>query len=123
MSDPDTIWNRAAEGTGGEEGDDALAALLVLHGMVMNGGLVNAIEVAEEEELHAAVEGYRFFGLDDAADLIVETQSALDNDADPEILETMKDGEFYDLVPDDETVYDAFAAKLRDEPSAFAAAD
>lgn len=123
MSDPDKIWNRAAEGLGGEDGDDALAALLVVHGMVMNGGLVNALEVVDEEQLHAAIEGYRFFGLDEAADLIVETQAALDDDADPETLEATKDGEFYDIVPDDDTVYDAFLAKHEEEPTAFAATD
>lgn len=123
MTDPDSIWNRAAAGPGGEDGDDALAALLVLHGMVMNGGLVNALDVIDEEQLHAAIEGYRFLGLDDAADLIVETQAALDNDADPEVLEATKDGEFYDLVPDDDTVYDAFLAKFEEEPTAFASVD
>lgn len=123
MSDPDSIWNRAAEGLGGEDGDDALAAMLVLHGMVMNGGLVNALDVIDEEQLHAAVEGYRFFGLDEAADLIVETQGELEDDADPESLEATRDGEFYDIVPDDETVYDAFLARLREEPEAFAPAN
>lgn len=122
MNDADRIWNRAAEGKGGELGDDALAALLLLHNTIMNGGLVNALDTVDEEQIASAIEGYRFFKLDDAADLIVTVLTELENDVDPEELEDTYDGDFYDLVPDDETVYEAFEAKLADEPTAFAAA-
>ncbi len=120
MSDIDKIWNRAASGDGGEQGDEALAALLLFHGTVMNGGLVNALEVLDEEQIASGVEGYRFFGFDDAAALIVETQVELEDDADPEELEESKDGEFFDLIDDDETVYEALERKLADDPAAFA---
>lgn len=120
MSDIDKIWNRAASGDGGEQGDEALAALLLFHGTVMNGGLVNALEVLDEEQIASAVEGYRFFGFDDAAALIIETQVELEDDADPEELEESKDGEFFDLIDDDETVYEALERKLADDPAAFA---
>jgi hypothetical protein len=120
VTDADKIWNRAVQGTGGEHGDDALAALLVLHGTVMNGGLVNALETLDEEQVAAAVEGYRYFGFDEAADLIVETRIEIDNDADPGELEETRDGEFFDLVDDDETVYEAFTRKLADDPAGFA---
>lgn len=120
MSDIDKIWNRAAAGDGGEQGDEALAALLLFHGTVMNGGLVNALEVLDEEQIAAAIGGYRFFGFDDAAALIVEAQSELEDDADPEEVEESKDGEFFDLIDDDETVYEALERKLAEDPAAFA---
>ena len=48
LSLADQIWNRAALESGGpaaREGDRALAALLLAHGMVMNGGVGHALEV------------------------------------------------------------------------------
>lgn len=117
------IWNRAAAGEGGEDGDNALAALLLFHGTVMNGGLANCLEVLDEEQVRNAISGYRFFGFEEAANLIVEALRDLDNDVDPEELEETYDGDFFDLVPDDEIVSEAFEAKLAEDPAAFAPVD
>jgi len=67
---PDQIWNRAALERGGDApraGDQALAALLVVHGLVMNGGVHHAIECVAATELAAAADGYAFFGLNEVA--------------------------------------------------------
>ena len=50
LSDQSRVWNRAALDAGGEaplQGDAALAALLALHGMIMNGGIDHALEALD----------------------------------------------------------------------------
>jgi hypothetical protein len=56
LSTADRVWNRAALDAGGSpprEGDRALAALLLAHGMIMNGGVDHAVEALSAEELAA----------------------------------------------------------------------
>ena len=59
MTSADRVWNRAALEAGGDSpglGDRALASLLLVHGLVMNGGVHRAIECVEPAELVAAVD-------------------------------------------------------------------
>jgi hypothetical protein len=72
MSEPnaDRVWNRAALEAGGPspaKGDRALAALLLAHGLVMNGGVHHALRCMQPAELMAAAEGFSFFSLADVA--------------------------------------------------------
>ena len=70
MTQADRVWNRAALQSGGDSpgpGDRALAALLLVHGLVMNGGVHHAMECVEPDELLAAADGYSFFGLEAVA--------------------------------------------------------
>jgi hypothetical protein len=68
------VWNRAAMKKGGptpRAGDAALSALLLAHGMVMNGGVFHAVaDALNPEEMAAACEGFRFFGFDEVAELL-----------------------------------------------------
>jgi hypothetical protein len=52
------------------EGNLALSALLLVHGLVMNGGVFHAVEAVSDEELRSACAGFRYFGFSDAADLL-----------------------------------------------------
>jgi hypothetical protein len=73
LNDETAVWNRAAMESGGpspREGDRALADLLLVHGLVMNGGVFHAVEVVSKEELRAACVGLRYFGFDAAAELL-----------------------------------------------------
>ena len=52
----DLIWNRACSGmiTEFRPGDRALAGLLGAHGLIMNGGVLHAVECLAENELSEA---------------------------------------------------------------------
>ena len=62
------IWNRAC----GQDrlrslpGDRAFADLLLAHGLVVNGGVLHAVECLTAAELSDAESGYQFYGLDGA---------------------------------------------------------
>ena len=111
------VWNRAALEGGGpapREGDKALNALLLFHGMGMNGGLAHAIEVLNEVEFRAAVEGYRFFRLDELADFLKSISDLPEEDLEE------RDGEYYEFVPDDSFLDEKFQAYFRKDPESFA---
>ena len=111
------IWNRAALEMGGpkpEVGDSALSALLLLHGMAMNGGISHAVEVLSAAEFDSALDGYRFFGLHDVVELLVG--AAFADDGGFEKLDEMY-GRF---IPSDSTLSDAFEAKFAASPLSFA---
>ena len=62
----DAIWNRAALEQGGpnpKPGDVALAALILAHGLVMNGGVHHAVACLTEDEIDAAVAGFSYLGI------------------------------------------------------------
>src|SRR5688500_6092656 len=65
------VWNRAHwDGRGWTAtypGDRALADLLLAHGETFHGGVHHVIEALSAKALAAALDGYRFFGLDAAA--------------------------------------------------------
>ncbi|GAA4896835.1 hypothetical protein GCM10025789_13350 [Tessaracoccus lubricantis] len=124
MSNLDRIWNRALDGGADGDGDLALAAALVFHGMVMNGGALHAVETIDPEELAEAKDGYRWLGLDQVADLItrIEAEAAALAPGDVEAvedLETSADDDYYALIPDDAALQEALAARYDEEPDAF----
>ncbi|HHT13363.1 MAG TPA: hypothetical protein GX013_09410 [Propionibacterium sp.] len=124
MTSLERIWNRAADNGGDGDGDLALAAVLNLHGMVMNGGLLNALETIDPEELADAKDGYRWLGLDSVADLIVQVEAeaseipAGDLEAIDD-LEVQADDDYYRIVPDDAALQEALEARYAEEPDAF----
>lgn len=124
----DAVWNRAAMGAGGPnalEGDRSLAALLRLHNETMSGGLLHAVtEGLSDAEYSAALDGYGYFGLVDAAEVIstvrtTATRSNLDDD-DLDDLESEADARYHAVVPTDQTLVDAFAQRFEADRSAFA---
>jgi hypothetical protein len=48
----------------------ALASLLLLHGMAMNGGLEHLVECLGDKGFADGIQGFRFFGLVDLADVL-----------------------------------------------------
>jgi hypothetical protein len=120
------IWNRAAVDSGGPEarkGDRALAGMLRAHGLVMNGGVWHAVELLPRDELDSAVMGYAFYGMSKVGALLERTRQLTEREQD-EPLDTdgaaTLDGEYWSLVPGDETLVDAFERHYRARPDLYA---
>lgn len=128
MTDPDEIWNRACDPFAPftHPGDAALAAVLLCHGMAMNGGLLHAVQAMEPEQRERAVAGFRLLGLDAAAGAVevVARQAAALPGRDPaaeERLEVEAGRRYGEALPDwDETIERAFRAHLQQHPEAYA---
>lgn len=122
------IWDRAAMDTCGPEarpGDRALAAALGIHGIAMNGGLAHTIEFHTPEELAAGCAGFRYFGLDEAADAIEWLAGQVERDPDgssDRIAELERDAErrYDEVIPTDAAFVDRFRVMLSSHPDQFA---
>lgn len=106
-------------------GDVALTAALSLHSLAMSGGLLDAVERTEPSALDAAQSGYRWLGLDAAAQVVAGVRSeiderALDDDDRADALELRADEEYAQAIPSDQTLVDAFQVKFSSDPEAFA---
>ena len=111
------IWNRAATDYGGPTpaaGDRALAAVLLAHGIVMNGGVAHAREVLSQEQLTAAVSGFHYFGIPAAAEALSQSLADTDEASDA------ADQAYWHAVPGDDMLGRAFRNKLLSAPEAFA---
>ena len=111
----DVVWNRACADRGDGIGDRHLRALLLVHGMVMNGGSNHAADSCKPVEIAAAAEACRYFGLHDLAALTRELPAAADSEDEEERL----DSSYAELVPDDSTICDAFEARYAEAPEDF----
>lgn len=130
----DRVWNRAAEAWNPETwqglraGDRALAALLVVDGLVQNGGVAHAVEVLEPDATRLGVEGYRYFGLDTVADLI-DMASAQKSRLEvaplkaQEEVELLWDRAYRELLPTDQALVEAFGVVYANSPLDFAPPD
>jgi hypothetical protein len=117
LSRRDQIWNRAAMAAGGpnsREGDSALAALLLFHGMAMNDGIDHAMHVLSSDEYASALKGFRYFGLEQAAAVLEKAAGAT------QLQLEQLNAEYGAVVPSDSTLVRAFQLKLLSSPQAFA---
>jgi hypothetical protein len=118
----DMIWNRAC----GEDplralpGDRALADLLRAHGLVMNGGVLHAVECLTADELANAEVGYRFYGLDGVASLLSRAHGLFEAADDLGSHEQQLDGEYAQMIPSDSSLVERFEKRLKSSPSDFA---
>jgi hypothetical protein len=145
MNKATQIWNRALDDYGLERsslGDNALAAMLLAHGLAMNGGVLHAVEVMDEAQLAAAKTGYRFFGLEPVADLLSRAKDALgcetgdslerercavgdidvvllEEDDYLSVLEPQMDSEYARYIPDDSALFERFERQLAANPDDF----
>ncbi|MDE2407030.1 MAG: hypothetical protein KGL91_04100 [Xanthomonadaceae bacterium] len=111
------IWNRACLESGGATpaiGDSALASLLLAHGLATNGGVVHALECLSQTELSAAIAGFTYFGLNEAAQVF--QQSPDNSEGSEDRLNQM----YLAAIPSDEILTHAFRIKLVAAPEAFA---
>lgn len=126
MSRADLIWNRAALEQGGPNprpGDEALASMLLAHGLTMNGGVLHAAEALLPGDLAKALESYSYFGLSGIAEVFERAQSEIATPSDEELadeIESQLDADYHRLVPSDDTLVRAFERTLSDHPMEFA---
>jgi hypothetical protein len=131
MQPEDEIWTGACAEAGRPKsltapGDRALADMILAHSLAMNGGVVHAVESLTTEERAAAVEGYRYFGLDAAARVLEDIARRFDgvlDDDEAERLEVEADERYASVVADDEVLANAFVEQYRREPTAFVPID
>jgi hypothetical protein len=127
----DEVWNRAAMESGGSTpgpGDSALADLLRLHSLAMSSGLLSAFELCSTDGALAAANGYRYFGLDDAASVVewLATElETLDPDQEEllEALELEADRRYGEVIPADGTIDKAFQQHFQEHPDKYAPLD
>ncbi len=122
LTEADLIWNRACTLLMLSSGDRALAALLSFHGLAMNGGVLHALECLNPQELEAAISGYRFFGLNDVGDLLIQAKSAAETSDEDALdqLEGKLDSLYGDLVPSDTVLQERFKTYHLSNPKHFA---
>ncbi len=118
----DQIWNRACleDVSRLREGDRLLAAMILAHGAVMNGGVLHAVESLDEGRLAAANEGYRYLGLSDVASLLAEARAIVLADEESAEREFEFNARYDVLIPADNTLTALFESVLLENPSAFA---
>ena len=128
------IWNRACEGAEADAelraGDRALAAALLAHNIVMNGGVLHALQSMSPSERREAAAGFRFFALPTLAELFemqvpddgLDDDDGDDDGAEPELdpLETELNQKYWATAADDQALWTAFEKKLAREPALFA---
>lgn len=105
------VWNRAAAREGTGVGDRHLGTLLLVDGMLHNGGASLAVDSCEPAEIAAAADAARYFGLDDLA-VVIEGIPAADDEDD------FNDA-FFEAGRDGEAINDAFEARYAAAPGDF----
>jgi len=115
----DRIWNRAALENGGVDplkGDQNLAAMLYMHGMIANGGVFHALDELTSEEITKAVIGYQFFGFEEVANLLKSLIGTIENDE----AEIESNSKYFELLPDDTFIFDRVESLFKVSPYLFA---
>ena len=128
LSVADRIWNRAAlesDRVARMNGDRALRALLLAHGLIMNGGVFHCVhEVLSESGLEAAIEGYGYFGLDNAAATLREAASIEDPWSESQEKASLdSDARYAAAIPTDAAIVERFESRLLAHPEDFAPID
>jgi hypothetical protein len=121
MTAVELIWNRACKGGCPNpcNGDRALAALLKAHGLVMNGGLLHAVECLSASELADAQAGYRFFNLDSVAKLLAVARKFWEAGDDLEYYEGELNQDYTARIPDDSSLFERFESVHKIRASEF----
>lgn len=124
------VWNRAAEFDEEDEsllaGDRHLQGVLQLWSYASGGGLLDAIDSLESDELDLAQSGFEYLGLDRYASLLASTRDAharLSGADDEEGLERLEEesNEAYEALSEDHEVdiEKSLIQKMADAPADF----
>ncbi len=126
----DDIWDRALNVGEVSEltypGDIAMARVLLAHGSVMNGGVLNYVEEYDATEVADAEAAYRWLGAGGVGDLIDRVRAKVATGLGLKQLETLErtaDDAYGEVIGDDEALLDLLRVRLADFPDAFAPLD
>lgn len=86
----------------------------------MNGGVLHSLKCCSPEELEAVQQAYGYFGLGAIAALLGAAQKSPGESESDDSLEEELDEAYSSVVPDDETLVDAFEKHYRSHPDEFA---
>lgn len=64
-----------------------------------------------------ALDGYRYFGFDGVREVFALATSIDDNDLD--LLESVIDGKYAELIPSDDTLFERFSRMFATDPASF----
>jgi hypothetical protein len=121
LSYTDKIWNRSLndEIPKAAPGDRALCSMLWAHGLVMNGGVLHAVELLSNNELADAIAGYKFFFIDAIEDLFMRAKSLFDTEVDIGEYEGELDLEYVSIIPNDSWLVARFENYYNTKPQDF----
>ncbi len=122
LTTADRIWNRACGSNKLRTlpGDRALVDLLMAHGLVMNGGVLHAVETLPAEELSAAEAGYKFYGFPEAASIFSRARNVVQSGEVSDLLERQFDEQYSEVIPSDSSLVDRFETHFSANPSDYA---
>jgi hypothetical protein len=112
------VWNRACDGAGTGVGDRHLSALLLVDGMVQNGGPNHAADSCEPGQLAAAAAAARYFDMEDLAALMEELPTAASGNNDEGVEDRLSEA-YYRLTQDGERFDTALQARYAAAPKDF----
>lgn len=120
MNRADEVWNRACQDRGDGAGDRHLRALILVDGMLQNGGPNHAADSCTPGELAAAAAACEYFGLTELAGFVRRVPEAASGDAesDEDVEDRMSD-EYFELSHDGEAIQEAFQARYAAAPRDF----
>ena len=116
------VWDRACALPAEKfhlPGDVALARMITMHSLIMNGGVHHALDVLSREDVEAALSGYQYFKLRSA---FLAISSVL---SDASISEWNDENEaeanrlYYSTIPDDSALIEAFDRRYQEFPGDF----
>jgi hypothetical protein len=119
----DRVWNRAALRENPQSwlvGDRALAALLLAHGHVMNGGVFHAVEILSDDGFEEAIAGYQLFGLGSVQKVLIHARELLRKGAEIGAYEAVFDSDYRKLIPSDAALGSAFERHYNSNPQDYA---
>jgi hypothetical protein len=96
-----------------------LSAMLQAHGLISNGGVLHALELLTAGEMNEAIQGYRYFGLDEVAGFLASEARVAEADRFDDD-ESRLDKAYGGLIPTDSTFDAPFDGRLRQSPEDFA---
>ncbi len=122
LTDADWIWSRDC----GEvslrflRGDRALNDMLRAHGYIMNGRVLYALDCLTVSNFSDALSGYRYYGLDVIASLLLRARSILETNENPGSCEQSLSRSYLSIIPTDSWLIQSFMAHLALNPSEYA---